>query len=159
MTNDLTTIAEAAKRLGCTRPKLSAMCSAAKIQKVRIDGRDLIDFADAERVFKDASRTGHVRTQRQGASRDASASVGHGYDALIKHYQIEVTRLQEEVVRVQSQRDALAIRLSGLEDEVLVLQSANRQGASTTEPTTAIAAASATAKPRRWVDRLLNLGR
>lgn len=158
MTNDLTTIAEAAKRLGCTRPKLSAMCSAAKIQKVRIDGRDLIDFADAERVFKDASRTGHVRTQRQGASRDASASVGHGYDTLIKHYQIEVTRLQEEVVRVQSQRDALAIRLSGLEDEVLALQGTGRQGASATELMHAIEPTSP--KPqRRWVDRLLNFGR
>ena len=153
MTSNLMTIAEAAKRLGCARPKLSALLSDAKVQKVRVEGRDLIAFADAERVFKDAARSGRVRGQRQGASRAASGPIGLGYDALIKHYQTEVTRLHEEVVRVQSQRDALSVRLSGLEDEMLVLQSGGRQGASGARQDAQETPQQPKAPRRRWVER------
>lgn len=115
MASEYITIAEAAKRLGVARPRLSTLLADARVQKVCIEGRDLIDYVDAARVLKDAKSSGRVRKTKQGATVDVTNTVGQGYDALIQGYQTMVDGLRAELMSVKAERDSMRLLLKEAE--------------------------------------------
>lgn len=122
--DDMVTIAEAARRLGIHRPKLSVLLKAAGIEKISLQGKDVIPFGDAVRVHDQALANGRLQPERRLVTpaqpnrqfRGATAvdqpltdvQMRDSIDVLMDHFRTEIARLQLE-------RDELSDRVHELE--------------------------------------------
>ena len=124
---ELVSLAEAARRIGCHRSKLSVLCRDADVQKVRKEGKDLVAWEDAQGVFQTAISDGRIQATRKGAttvdtgSTASSTTFSTGSETLQDGYETLIRHFKDALEQVKAERDALATRLQGLEDELLLL--------------------------------------